>query len=185
MAPSTANERVLQLPVSVVSRVDVGRLLREVEAIDGFLKQSSIREPGSPVKMPKTSRLFDELVEINKVNVLHEEERLRLHHFLQEVRASAPTIHMSFSADPSPAFTQRLITWLRKEMHPVVLLQVGLQPNIGAGCAVRTTNKYFDFSLRSRLKEKGDVLAQLMKAGMSTDPAKAPVQVATTEATNG
>jgi hypothetical protein len=28
------------------------------------------------------------------------------------------------------------------------LVRVGLQPNIGAGCVVRTTNKSFDFSLR-------------------------------------
>ena len=152
MAPSSPKDDVLQLPVSVVSRVDIGRLLREVEAIDSFLKQSAIREPGSPVKMPKTSRLFDEVVQVNKVNVLHEDERLRLYHFLTDVRKDAPTVHMSFSADPSPAFTQRLIAWLRAEIHPVVLLQVGLQPNIGAGCVVRTTNKYFDFSLRSRLK---------------------------------
>jgi F0F1-type ATP synthase delta subunit len=181
VAPSSTHENTLQLPVSVVSRVDVGRLLREVEAIDSFLKQSAIREPGTQVKLPKTSRLFDEVVQVNKINVLHEDERVRLHHFLTEVRADAPTVHMSFSADPAPAFTQRLITWLRSEVHPVVLLQVGLQPNIGAGCVVRTTNKYFDFSLRSRLKEKGDVLAQLLKAGSSAKAAEA----APVEAPNG
>jgi F0F1-type ATP synthase delta subunit len=131
--------------------------------------------------MPKTSRLFDEVAQVNNINVLHEDERVRLHHFLTEVKASAPTVHMSFSADPSPAFTQRLITWLRSEIHPVVLLQVGLQPNIGAGCVVRTTNKYFDFSLRNRLKEKGEVLAQLMKASSTEKPTEAvPV-----EASNG
>lgn len=175
MAPSS-QEKELQLPVSVVSRVDVGRLLREVEAIDGFLKQSAIREPGTPVKMPKTSRLFDETVSINTVNVLHEDERVRLHHFLTDVRSHAPTLHMSFSADPSPAFVQRLVTWLRSELNPTVLLQVGLQPNIGAGCVVRTTNKYFDFSLRSRLKEKGGELARLMKAGV--DPVVPVAEVA-------
>lgn len=178
MAPSSSDNTVLQLPVSVVSRVDVGRLLREVESIDSFLKQSAIREPGSPVKMPKTSRLFDEVVQVNNVNVLHEDERLKLHTFLNDVKTHAPMLHMSFSADPTPSFTQRLVTWLRAEVHPVVLLQVGLQPNIGAGCVVRTTNKYFDFSLRSRFKEKGDVLAQLMKANTSPKPAEPVVEAA-------
>jgi hypothetical protein len=184
VAPSSSQESVLLLPVSVVSRVDVGRLLREVESIDSFLKQSAIREPGTPVKLPRTSRLFDETVETNKLNVLHEDDRLRLHGFLTEVKSHAPTLHMSFSADPSPTFTQKLITWLRAEIHPIVLLQVGLQPNMGAGCVVRTTNKYFDFSLRSRFKEKGAVLAQLLKA--SDTPAEQPVQaVATAEGPNG
>lgn len=164
MAPNKTDE-FLQLPISVVSRVDVGRLLREVEAIDAFLSQSAIREPGTAIKMPRTSRLFDETVGANKINVLHDADRVRLSEFLAEVKTSAPTLHMSFSADPSPLFTQRLITWLRSELHPLVLLQVGLQPNMGAGCVVRTTNKYFDFSLRKRFAEKGDVLAQLLKAG--------------------
>ena len=72
-------------------------------------------------------------------------------------------MHISFSADPSPLFTQKLITWLRAELHPLVLIQIGIQPNMGAGCVVRTTNKYFDFSLRSRFKEKGAVLTQLLQ----------------------
>lgn len=173
MAPSSSTDTVLQLPLSVVSRVDVGRLLREAESIDGFLNQSAIREPGTPVKLPRTSRLFDETVQTNKLNVLHQDDRQRLHSFLTEVKSHAPTLHMSFSADPSPMFTQKLLSYLRAEIHPIVLLQVGLQPNMGAGCVVRTTNKYFDFSLRSRFKEKGSVLADLMRADLkANEPAK-------------
>lgn len=165
MAPSSGaqTDSYLHLPLSVVGRVDIGRLLREVEAVDDFLKQSGIREPGTPVKLPKTSRLFDETVEVNKLNVLHDDDRARLFEFLKQVKANAPVLHMSFSADPSPVFTQKLITWLRSEVHPIVLLQVGLQPNIGAGCVVRTQNKYFDFSLRNRFKERGQLLNDLMK----------------------
>lgn len=183
MAPSVG-ETYLQLPISVISRVDVGRLLREVDALDDFLKQSAIREPGTPIKLPRTSRLFDETVTANQINVLHDEDRRRLKVFLTEVRNSAPMLHMSFSADPSPLFTQKLLTWLRSELHPVVLLQVGLQPNIGAGCVVRTTNKYFDFSLRSRFKEKGQILTDLLKAGGQpvAQPVSAPVA---TEVTHG
>ena len=72
-------------------------------------------------------------------------------------------MHISFSADPSPLFTQKLIAWLRSEIHPLVLLQIGLQPNMGAGCVVRTSNKYFDFSLRDRFKSKGEMLAKIMQ----------------------
>ena len=50
------------------------------------------------------------------------------------------------------------MTWLRREIHPLVLMTVGLQPNIGAGCIVRTTNKYFDFSLRQDFANKRDLL---------------------------
>ncbi len=166
MAPKNealTTDSYLHLPIAVVTKVDIGRLLREMEAIDGFLAQSAIRQPGTATKLPKTSRLFEETVEINKLNVLLEDDRKRLFDFLKEVKTSAPIIHISFSADPSPLFSQKLITWLRAELHPLVLLQIGIQPNMGAGCVVRTTNKYFDLSLRSRFKEKGTVLTQLLQ----------------------
>lgn len=155
----------LVLPISVVGRVDLGRLIREVQLLDEFLRQAAIREPGTTVKLPRTSRLMDELIQANALNVLIEAERKKLIDFLTDVRNNAPTLHMSFSADPSPLFTQKLVTWLRRELHPFVLLQVGLQPNIGAGCVVRTENKYFDFSLRQRFIEKRSMLAEKLNAG--------------------
>jgi hypothetical protein len=152
------NSTILLLPIGAVSRVDVGRLLREIQALDEFLSQAAVRTPGTPVKLPKTSKLLDEVININKLNALVAEDRQRLVSFLMTVKSRAPVLHMSFSADPSPLFVQRLITQLRKEIHPLVLLQVGLQPNIGAGCILRTTNKYFDLSLRQNLKAKHDIL---------------------------
>lgn len=153
----------LVLPYSVVGRVDAGRLLREMQALDEFLTQAAIREPGTPMSLPKTSRLLDETILDNKLNMLRDDERSRLLRFLTDVYNGAPTIHISFSSDPSPAFLLKLVTWLRRQIHPLVLLQVGLQPNMGAGCTVRTTNKYFDFSLRHRFLEKRDTLAEYLR----------------------
>ena len=163
MAPKDSTDSFLQLPVTVASRVDVGRLLRETESVASFMDQASIREPGKALKLPRTSRLFDEITTNNHLNVLQQHDRERLTLFLQEIKAHSPVLHISFSADPSPLFVQRLLTWLRAEIHPVLLLQIGLQPNIGAGCVVRTTNKYFDFSLRTRFKETSPQLAALLK----------------------
>lgn len=158
------------LPVAVVGRVDVGRLVRELEAVDNFLNQAAIRQPGTAVQLPKTSRLLDEILLMNKVNTFQELERRRLADFLRNVYEKAPTLHMSFSADPSPLFMQRLMTWLRREIHPLVLVQVGLQPNIGAGCVVRTDNKHFDFSLRNRFGERRDMLMQVLRGYDDTAP---------------
>jgi len=162
-----SEEAILVLPISIASRVDVGRLLREVEALDSFLTQAAIRQSGENTKIPRTSRLLDDIIQTNKINPLIEVDRKRLLSFLMVVRKQAPLLHMSFSADPSPLFTQRLITWLRHEIHPLVLLQVGLQPNIGAGCVMRTTNKYFDFSLRNHFKSKREVLVAKIHGGMA------------------
>lgn len=149
---------IITLPINVTGRMDVGRLVREVETLDNFLEQAAVRKPGTPMQMPKTSKLLDEMLEHNKINALVSEERQRLLHFLITVRAKAPILHISFSADPTPMFTQKLVSWLRENIHPLVLLQVGLQPNIGAGCVVRTTNKYFDLSLKQHFSKQHTLL---------------------------
>jgi hypothetical protein len=158
MAPKA--EEHLKLPINVVSRTDVGRLVREVSELDEFLKQSKIREPGTQPKLPKTSRMLDEFLSLNQLNALHEDDRHRLYMFLQTIKERAPVLHMSFAADPSPRFQQRLMTWLRINVDSMVLVQFGLQPNIGAGLVMRTTNKYFDLSLREFFKSKRNLLVE-------------------------
>lgn len=148
----------LVLPVSVASPGDVGRLLMELEDINETLLQLGLRKGGDEVKMPKTGKLMDQTVEVNKLNLLRETDRVRLEHFLTDIKQRSPVLHISFSADPSPTFTDKLMTWLRKEIHPFVLITVGLQPTIGAGCIVRSTNKQFDFSLQQDFVKKRDLL---------------------------
>lgn len=144
------------LPTLVTSPGDVNRLLRELELIDNALLQSGVRT-GS-IQLPEVSRLMNQTVELNKLNLLQPEHRSGLKKYLERIRQKAPVMHMSFSADPPAAFIEKLMAWLRREIHPQLLLTIGLQPTIGAGCIVRTTNKYFDFSLREDLSKKRDVL---------------------------
>lgn len=178
----TKTDNILQLPLSVVGRVDIGRLVREVEALENYLETNIIRDPSTTPKMPKTSRLLDDIIIQNKIDPFKETDRERLKQFLTSIKTEAPLLHISFSADPSPTFIQKLLAWLRHEIHPLVLLQVGLQPTIGAGCIVRTTNKQFDFSLRQSFMKHQDILMakirEVTAPGAGTQPAVAvePVQ---------
>jgi hypothetical protein len=142
----------------------VGRLIRELELIDNTLLQLGLRAGGSEIKLPKTSHLMDQTVQVNKLNLLQAEDRAVLRQFLNAIKKQSPVLHMSFSADPSPAFIEKLMVWLRREIHPAVLLTIGLQPTIGAGCILRTTNKYFDFSLRQDFLKKRDLLQAKLSA---------------------
>lgn len=168
----------LQLPMSIVGYSDVGHLLIEAENVDNFLRQAAIRETGTPMQLPRTSKLFQELIDINKLNLLEEADRTMLLNLLKAIRAKAPVIHMSFNNDPSPIFLQRLITWMRQQLHPFVLLQIGLNPSIGAGCMMRTTNRHFDFSLRHRFTEQRELLMYKLKEIPETE-ATTVVQEAT------
>lgn len=173
MAPEAAAPRkMVGLPVMVASPVDVGRLLRELESIDNALLQLGLRAGGEPVRMPRTNQLMEQTIQLNKLNLLQDADRQMLKVFLEAIQRESPVLHMSFSADPPPAFIEKLMVWLRREIHPVVLLTVGIQPTIGAGCILRSTNKYFDFSLRQDFAKKRDLLRQALE--MPTLSAKSP-----------
>ncbi len=166
MAPSPTVSLVL--PLSVTGPIDVGRLLRELESIDNYLMQFHLKNEDDKAKMPKTSKLMDNLLEVNKLNLVEPAHRQQLIGFLQETKEHAPVLHISFGSDPAPAFLEKLLTWLRREIHPLVLVTVGLQPNIGAGCLVRSTNKYFDFSLRENFTKNRVLLMSKLREVVTT-----------------
>lgn len=160
----------LKLPVMVSGPVELGRLVRELGDIDDALKQLALREGGSKTKMPQTSRLMDELISLNKLNLLHDEDRKALTEYLVKIREQAPVVHMSFSADPSAAFIEKLMAWLRNEIDHEILLTIGLQPNLGAGSILRTTNKYFDLSLRKDFETKQQLLKDIVRKSTQQTP---------------
>ncbi|MGH7142322.1 MAG: hypothetical protein ACREF5_02525 [Candidatus Saccharimonadales bacterium] len=148
-----------KLPDLVMSLSDISRLRRELEALDAYLRQEKLRNSGQPsARLPKMSRLVDELSDINKLNLLDDNQRQQLTVFLTKLVTDAPVVNISFAVDPSSAFLLKIIQWFRRNIHQYILLQVGLEPSIAAGCVVRTTNQYHDFSLRAYFKEHKDEL---------------------------
>lgn len=158
------------LPSSVVGLVDVGRLIRELEKIDDIMRSGVLREDGRAVELPKLSPLLEEVAEQNKLDLSDEHQRQNTLEFLKLVKREAPKVHMSFSANPSEQFVQKLVVWLRQNIHPHLLVAVGLQPGIGAGCMLRTTNKYFDMSLSRSFGNSRELLMQRLRADMGPIP---------------
>jgi F0F1-type ATP synthase delta subunit len=175
--PVAAKPVSLSLPLSVVSLIDLSRLQRELEAVNIFLTQAAARATGTAVTLPKTTRNLEKLYQQNNLNLLVAADREHLGQFLQHVRDKAPRVHISFAADPSSAFMQKLVAWFRDTAHPLTILQIGLQPTIAAGCVVRTTNKYFDLSLRKDFdKHRKQLIDMVRQVRMAGHPAAAPVQ---------
>ncbi|HET9174666.1 MAG TPA: hypothetical protein VFN56_05330 [Candidatus Saccharimonadales bacterium] len=153
------------LPLLVVGPADVLRLTRELEALDEYLHQASLRKGGDEAaKLPRTSRALDDFALTNDLNMLHADDRKQGKEFLMSVEGHSPVVTMSFAVDPSSAFIGKIITWLRQNVHPQLLLRVGLQPTIGAGCTLRTANHYFDFSLRQHFETQKQVLIDQLHA---------------------
>ncbi len=150
----------LTIPVSLVSQVDAGRLFREVEALDDNFRQ---REHHSHTSPHQPSAILAQLLTDNQLTLDDVQERERLKQFLTELRRDAPVVHMSFAAEPGADFVSKIITWLRAEIHPLALLDIGLQPSIAAGCIIRTNSKYFDCSMRQHLVNNRPKLVNLIQ----------------------
>lgn len=157
-----------QLPVLIVSPSDLKRARRELESVDDFLHQAGLRQGGKAVKLPGTSRLIDALAEETGVNLLRVTERDRLLKYLSDLIERAPVLHISFASEPSAAFMSKLVSWLRTNIHPQVLVHLGLQPSIAAGCVVRTANRQFDLSLARSFDKQCDLLAKSLREQAET-----------------
>ena len=175
VAGTPALPPVMVLPLLAVSPVDIGRLICQLETIEEHVLQSRLRaatptQPSTPttIAVPTlTSRLLEEAARLNNLDLLQLTHRAALRQFLMSVKAHSPVLHVSFSADPDPAFLKKLMAWLRQEIHPDVLITIGLQPTIGAGCLLRTTNQYFDFSLRQRFADKREMLRTALQPAVT------------------
>lgn len=157
------NDKKFKLPALVVGPADVNRLLLEIEGLNDFLRQSELR--GETGKLPRTSRTLDNLAELNEADLLLANDREHITAFLESLQQHAPVVHISFAAEPSAAFTVKIVEWMRRNVSAYVLIQIGLQPSIAAGCVVRTTNKVFDLSLGRFLRAQRHVLLEELVKG--------------------
>jgi F0F1-type ATP synthase delta subunit len=150
----------LKLPESLVSRGDVVRVARELEVANGQLDQADLsKQAATKIKL---SQPLEELLEANRLKIEDSAQRQQLLQLLTELK-EAPSIHISFATEPSPQITTKLTAWLRTNIHPQILLNIGLQPSIAAGCIIRTQSKYFDCSMRQHLLQHRAELVQKLR----------------------
>lgn len=146
----------------VISPADLARLRREVISLSDFFVNAQGRQTGTAIQPPKLTRALNQLAQENQINLLEAADRDKLEKALGDLHESAPTLHISFASEPSPKALEKLITWIRSNISPNALIQVGLQPSIAAGAFLRTPNKMFDMSLRASLKKSEPMLVKLI-----------------------
>ena len=147
----------LKLPLSIMTKPDLHRLIREVEALDNYISQNSIRGQKSAA-LPRLTASLESLLQDNNLDVMQDKVRTELRRVLAELLATAPVLHMSFAIEPSSFMTQKIVNWFRTEVHPALMLQIGVQPTIAAGCVLRNSTKFVDFSLRQHLRASQQLL---------------------------
>lgn len=163
MSPAVKTNVGLALPPSVVSRLDLSRLVSEAERIDNELTAEAVRaKTGSaPQARPAISDQLVEFLQLNKLAFdADSNARTELVKQLRRLKDEAPVIHMTFAVTADAESLQQLAQWLRTSIHPQALISVGLQPALVAGVYLRTPNRVHDFSLRALLSGSHDKLVK-------------------------
>lgn len=158
MAPKT----VFTLPDVVVTVGDLSRAKMELESLADFLVQSRIRKPGQAITLPRISRRLEALAHAAGLKLTVQADIDALQDVLANLKKTAPQLHISFASEPSDAFLTKLIQWFRSNIHPQVMLTIGLQPSITAGFILRTSSREFDCSLRGRFTDSKSLLIEAL-----------------------
>ena len=140
----------LKLPTVIASRKDLIRLHREIRFFIDSVTQSIMRHD-NPVKYPAISEQLRALAVTNQIDMREPKNCEAMLERLDYLKEHAPSVHISFPAEPTAEILEKLVTWFRQEVDPNIVIQVGMQPTIAAGVVVRTPNHQFDFSLRRHL----------------------------------
>jgi hypothetical protein len=154
------------LPPSVVSRVDVSRLVTEVERVDGELTAAAVRTKLSDSEQP-TPVLSEQLTDFlaqNQLALTDSHERSRIVKELRLLKNKVPVIHMTFAVTADPESLGQLAAWVRASVHPQAVISVGLQPSLVAGVYLRTPNHVHDLSLKAKLASSRGVMVEALES---------------------
>jgi Xaa-Pro aminopeptidase len=150
------------LPLNVVSKGDVSRLMNELERVDGELTADSVREKVGATEHRETA-MSQELTDFLGQNNLTLDNALDRAELIKEVRLlkdNAPVIHMTFAVPADGESLKQIAQWLRESVHPQTVVAVGIQPALIAGAYVRTPNHIHDLSLRAALADGHSLLVK-------------------------
>jgi len=158
-----------KLPPALVSRADLARLIREVEAVDADLESQKVKshDHESQGKLPAISRGLQEFLELNKLDLTNNHVRVSAKEELVKLKDKAPAIHMTFAVPADTEVLQQLVSWTRANAHPQSLLSIGIQPSLIGGAYIRTPNHVHDFSMRSMLENKRDIMLKVLETQQS------------------
>lgn len=154
------------LPASVVSRIDVSRLVNEVERIDNDLTAAAVRNKLGQAEqpMPVTSEQLSDFLTQNQLALNESHERSRLVKELRLLKDKVPVVHMTFAVTADPEGLGQIANWIRANVHPQAVISVGLQPGLVAGVYLRTPNHIHDLSLKSKLASSRGVMVEALES---------------------
>lgn len=163
---TTKTYQDFQIPLGVVSKTDLSRLVVEFEGLDNELTGDSVRAKSKTKHQhsaPVMSANLSEFIDSNSLSVTSSRDRANILKQLRILKQKVPVIHMTFATTADPQSLEKLTQWLRANIHSQAIINIGIQPDLVAGVYMRTPNHVHDFSLRGQLKDKHGVLVNELR----------------------
>lgn len=150
------------LPSNVVTKVDISRLVAEVERVDNEMTAAAVRTKtgGEEQTLPVLTEQLGEFLSQNELTLAAGSERTFLIKQLRLLKDKAPILHMTFAVPADNESLQKLTEWVRATIHPQAVIAVGLQPSLVAGVYLRTPNHVHDLSMRGALEGGHGILVK-------------------------
>ncbi len=154
------------LPASLVTKIDISRLLTEVEWADNELTTVKVRKKAG-VKQHEIPALTSQLTSFLDANDIKFDDakiRTNLIKQLHLLKDKVPTVHLTFAVPADGKSLEKLADWVRTSLHPQAVIEVGLQPALVGGVYVRTPNHVHDLSMRAKLAANRGLIGQELEA---------------------
>jgi len=154
------------LPANVVTKVDVSRLVSEVERVDNIMTASAVRTKigSEELPVPVMSDQLTDFLSANTLDLQTSKSRSDLIKQLRTLKDKVPVLNMTFSVTADAESLQKLVAWVRESVHPQAIIAVGLQPALVAGVYLRTPNHVHDLSLRHMLDGRQGLLVEELES---------------------
>jgi len=123
-----------------------------IEDLDRYAAALERRDRGSKAALPELSTEASDLLgEIKGADSNRADVVRALVVELQRHLEVAPKVAITLAAPPPRGLKAELVEWLRANTVPEAMVEFLVNPDIAGGMVVRTANKIFDFSFRSKL----------------------------------
>ena len=154
----------IRLPDSIYSQNQVGVALAELHTYAGHLRDSLARakiesQPIDIAPSPFLDALFTATNSDKKV--LSGVETLITE--LEDLRRTAPTVHITLAAFPDESMKMTITKWFR-QIHPEVFVAFGTRSDIVGGMILRTSSTIHDFSYRTQLLSHRNRISEILRS---------------------
>ena len=161
-----SSQPLFRLPSSVITKIDLSRLIRELEQLDNDMTTAISRTKvgAESAWQPVLSEQLTECISLNQLKLGEPSQRRNIIAELRSLKDAAPIVHMTFASPADQESLGKLAEWVRTKVHPQAIITVGLQPDLIGGVYVRTPNHVHDLSVRAQLAGHHDLIIQEVEA---------------------